>query len=77
MTEAELEASQVRDQTHRLIDTLGGAGLPDHSIIIGMHLALVERILLSGGATKAEQFLRDQATQVQTWGPQFIEAARR
>lgn len=76
MSEELHEASQVREQTQILIDTLGGAGLPDRSILVGMHLALVERLLASGGVAKAQQFLRDQADQLDEWGEPYITALR-
>lgn len=68
------EARQVHDQTQRLIDTLGGAGLPERVIVPAMHLALVERMLANNGREGAQGFLRDQADQLDEWGDQFLAA---
>lgn len=72
MTDEIREAQQVHASTRQLIDTLGCAGLPERVIVPSMHLAVVERLLVSQGREAAQRFLRDQADQLDEWGDQFL-----
>ena len=74
MSEELQEAAEVRARTERLIDTLGGAGMTQRAIVVGMQLALTERLLTADGAAAAAKFLRDQADQVEAWGPDYLAA---
>ncbi|UVI39244.1 hypothetical protein [Qipengyuania spongiae] len=76
MNEELAEAAEVRARTERLIDTLGGAGMTQRAIVVGMQLALTERLLVADGADAAVKFLRDQAEQVEQWGPEYLKALR-
>ena len=75
MTEIE-EAMQVHGQTHELIETLAGAGLPERVIVTAMHQALVERLLSSGGVQGAQAWMRMQTDSLDDWGERFISTAR-
>lgn len=76
MTELE-EAAAVRAEADRLVDQIGGAGIAERTAIVGIHLALVERMLRANGVKAAQDFLRDQADQLDDWGPAYLAALRR
>jgi len=61
MNEELREAAEVRARTERLIDTLGGTGTTQWAIVVGMQLAITERLLPVAGAAAAARFPRDQA----------------
>ena len=77
MTDSTLkEAQQVHAQVQQLIDTLGGAGIPESVVVVAMQQALIERLLASGGVGGAQRWLRDQADQLDEWGELFLAALR-
>ena len=49
MTEQLNEARQVHASTHKLIETLGGGGIPERVCVVAMQQALLERLVASGG----------------------------
>ena len=73
MTELE-EAANVRAYADQLIDRIGGVGIAERTAVIGIHLALVERLLRRDGVKAAQDFLRDQADQLDDWGPSYVAA---
>lgn len=77
MTEQLNEARQVHASTHKLIETLGGGGIPERVCVVAMQQALLERLVASGGVDGARRWLQDQADGHSDWGPAFLDAARK
>ena len=76
MNEELKEAQQIHAKTQELIETLMGGGIAQRTIIVAMNQALLERWLLDSGVDGAQRFLRDQADQLDDWGPQFVALSR-
>lgn len=76
MNEKINDARDVREKAHLWVNTMITAGITEQAAVVGAMQALVERALLQGGSEKTAGWLRDQATQIETYGDELLRLLR-
>lgn len=71
------EMLEVRAKAQSWIDSMIVAGVSENASVSAIHLALVERLLASGGVEGAIHWLRGQIDLVEKHGPTLLVELRK